>query len=68
MRLLPLRFYRRVERGERFLYRLTALVLIVLIIGQVLMVNDRIRSRLNRMESLEGIPYQGRSRPGQNNR
>ena len=55
---MPQRFPRGFLRWERLLYRSTAVVLGLLVIGQLLMLNDRVRYRLSRVEPLEGSPYQ----------
>lgn len=60
---LPQWFYRRTARGERFLYRSAAVMLGLLIISQLLMANSRIRTLLSRVDTLEGIPYQGQLFP-----
>ncbi len=55
---MPQQFYRVALRWERLLYRSTAVVLSLLVIGQLLMLNDRVRYLLSRVEPLEGSPYQ----------
>ncbi|HPU00321.1 MAG: hypothetical protein GX890_01390 [Firmicutes bacterium] len=52
-------FCRRAARVERFLFACTALLLALLLLGQVLMLNEKVRSVISRVDSLEGYPYRG---------
>ena len=58
MNSLPHRFYRGARRWERLLYRITAVVLALLVVAQLAMLNGRVRLLLSRVEFMEGSPYQ----------
>ena len=57
MGALARRFFRLTGAWERLLYRAAALFVLLLLLSQLGMVNDSVRSRISRVDSMEGRPY-----------
>ncbi len=52
-------FRRRAPAVERYLFLCSAVLLALLLAGQLLLVNAKVRRFLSRVDFLEGLPYQG---------
>jgi hypothetical protein len=50
-------FRRRAASLERVLFTCAAVMLSLLLVSQLLMMNEKVRSFISKVDSLEGLPY-----------